>query len=172
MKTQVIPAQITTVEDKIAGNLNLTQLLILISPMLVIAFVFILLPPAMKVTGYKGIIFAVSVVLAVTLSLRIKGKVVINWLGILLLYNLRPKYYLYNKNETYLRKMDLLKRKRIKTQKADKALSKKKHKNPVIRSGIKDLVNFEDLISRSKVDLRYRSGKKGGVNVAFDQIKR
>ena len=32
MRTTVIPAQITTVEDKIAGSLNLTQILILMIP--------------------------------------------------------------------------------------------------------------------------------------------
>jgi len=29
MRTTIIPAQITTVEDKIAGSLNMTQILIL-----------------------------------------------------------------------------------------------------------------------------------------------
>jgi hypothetical protein len=34
MRTRVIPAQITTVEDRIAGNLNLTQILLLMIPVI------------------------------------------------------------------------------------------------------------------------------------------
>ena len=60
MRTTIIPAQITTVEDKIAGSLNMTQILILMFPVLWTAIVYLILYPAMKLTLYK--LPAISVV--------------------------------------------------------------------------------------------------------------
>ena len=83
MKTTIIPAQITTVEDKIAGNLNLTQIIILMIPVLWTAFVYVGLPPATKLSLYKLPLILLVVFVCMTLALRIKGKVVYNWLFIL-----------------------------------------------------------------------------------------
>ena len=53
MRTTIIPAQITTVEDKIAGSLNMTQTLIMMFPVLWTALVYILLFPSMKLTSFN-----------------------------------------------------------------------------------------------------------------------
>src|SRR5450830_86906 len=99
MRTTIIPAQITTVEDKIAGSLNMTQILILMFPVLWTATIYILCMPSMKLTPYKlGLIF-LAVIVCITLSLRIKEKIVAEWLGVFFTYHLRPKYWLYNKND-------------------------------------------------------------------------
>ena len=107
MRTRVIPAQITTVEDKIAGNLNLTQILVLMAPVFFSTVVYALFPPTLLLVWYKITLSLIAFVLCVILSLRIKGKVVLNWIVILLKYSLRPKYYVFNKNEQYLRTLDL-----------------------------------------------------------------
>jgi hypothetical protein len=39
MRTTVIPAQITTVEDRIAANLNLTQIILLLASLFVATFI-------------------------------------------------------------------------------------------------------------------------------------
>lgn len=171
MRTQVIPAQITTVEDKIVGNLNLTQLFILISPILVITGVYAFLPPTMKIVSYKVSIFIISIISAIALSLRIKGKVVINWLGILFTYNLRSKYYVYNKNEPLFREMALPHTEK-KRANSVKMVSVDENKEILPKSKIKELASFENLLDQNEVDFRYKTGKKGGINVAFDQIKR
>ncbi len=53
MKTQVIPAQITTIEDKIAGNFSLTQILLLMFPVFWAAAVYTLLSPSLQLAWYK-----------------------------------------------------------------------------------------------------------------------
>jgi hypothetical protein len=102
MRTQVIPAQITTVEDRIAGNFSLTQILILLAPVFLATMVFVVLPPTMVLTWFKGgliIVFGISIT---TLAVRIKGTLVLHWIVILLTYTIRPKYYVFNKNDAKL----------------------------------------------------------------------
>src|SRR3989339_1373948 len=107
MRTTIIPAQITTVEDKVAGSLNMTQVLILMTPILWTAIVYILLMPSMKLTSLKLVLIIISTATSGILALRIKDKIVAEWLGVLLKYRLRPKYYLFNKNDLTNRTIDI-----------------------------------------------------------------
>jgi hypothetical protein len=153
MRTTIIPAQITTVEDKVAGSLNMTQVLILMTPILWTAIVYILLMPSMKLTSFKLVLIIISTTISGILALRIKDKIVAEWLGVLLKYRLRPKYWLYNKNDITNRIVDvpdipdiaLVPRKSSK-----KAISKQK-----TEINIADLVRFEQLIDSGKVAVSY-----------------
>ena len=44
MRSTVIPAQITTVEDKIAGNFNLVQILLMMAPVLIATLLYTIIP--------------------------------------------------------------------------------------------------------------------------------
>ncbi len=170
MRTRVIPAQITTVEDKIVGNLNIAQMLMLMAPVFFTTLVYTLFPPTMSFVLYKLIMSLIVFMVCTTLSLRIKGKVIANWLAVLLRYNLRAKYYIYNKNEVYLRTIYLPEIEKQQVKQKSRALSKKKVKEPSVILNIQDLVSVENIISNGDLDLRYKTGKKGGLNVAFEQI--
>lgn len=154
MRTTIIPAQITTVEDKVAGSLNMTQVLILMTPILWTAIVYILLMPSMKLTSLKLVLIIISTTISGILALRIKDKIVAEWLGVLLKYRLRPKYWLYNKNDTTSRTIDIPDIPDIAL--VSRKLSKKnvsKHKTEI---NISDLVRFEQLIESGKVAVRYQ----------------
>ena len=172
MRTTVIPAQITTVEDKIAGSLNLTQILILMVPLFWSAIVYILFLPAMKLAWYKLPLVLVVLFICLILSMRIKDKVVLNWLMVLLSYNLRPKYYLFNKNEGYLRNLDLpvFEKKPLRFFKRSPVKKEVQSKLPNIGTG--DLIRLESLISDSRYSLIFKTGRKGGMNVAFKQVQK
>lgn len=103
MKTTVVPAQITTVEDKVAGNLSFTQLLLLVLPVFVIGAIFALLPPLFNFSLLKLATSIVVAVLCMSLAIRIKGKILMSWIAVITKYRLRPMYYLFNKNEAHLR---------------------------------------------------------------------
>lgn len=105
MRTTVIPAQITTVEDKVIGKLSFSQLILLTIPVILSGVIFALLPAKMSLTFYKlpVIIFCFSIF--GLLSLRIKGKLILDWIIIISKFNLRPRYYILNKNNTHLRKV-------------------------------------------------------------------
>lgn len=107
MRTTVIPAQVTTVEDTIAGNLTLTQINLLITPVLFSTIIYATLPQRMAFSPYKIPLIAILALVCIILSLRIKGRLVLNWLKILISYLLRPHLYLFNKNTTFSREVML-----------------------------------------------------------------
>jgi len=153
MRTTIIPAQITTVEDKVAGSLNMTQVLILMTPILWTAIVYILLTPSMKLTSLKLVLIIISTTISGILALRIKDKIVAEWLGVLLKYRLRPKYWLYNKNDISNRIVDI-------PDIPDIVLVPGKSSRKVMNKqkteiNIADLVRFEQLIDSGKVAVSY-----------------
>lgn len=175
MRTTVIPAQITTVEDKIAGSLNLAQIILLVVPVIWATVVYTIVPPIFKITWYKLPIVMVVAVFCVILSLRIKGKVVISWLGVLLRYNLRPKYWVYNKNDAYLRELYLPEFEKKKkffnfNFKFNKAPKKKEIKIKAKDFGIKDLIALKDFIHNPNYQLSLKPDSKGGLYVYLREI--
>ena len=154
MRTTIIPAQITTVEDKVAGSLNMTQVLILMTPILWTAIVYILLTPSMKLTSLKLVLIIISTTISCILALRIKDKIVAEWLGVLLKYRLRPKYWLYNKNDTTNRTIDILDIPDIAL--VSRKFSRKNVSKQKTEINISDLVRFEQLIDSGKVAVRYQ----------------
>jgi len=154
MRTTIIPAQITTVEDKVAGSLNMTQVLILMTPILWTAIVYILLMPTMKLTSLKLMLIIISTTISGILALRIKDKIVAEWLGVLLKYRLRPKYWLYNKNDITNRTIDIpdIPDIALVARKSSKK-NVNKHKTEI---NISDLVRLQELIDSGKVAVRYQ----------------
>ncbi len=153
MRTNIIPAQITTVEDKIAGSLNMTQILLLIAPVLWSALVYILLPNQMKLTGYKlPLILFVSIGLMV-LAIRIRGKIILEWLSVLIVYRLRPKIYVFNKNSLYERQIDLpeINNQVSNTKPIKKSIKSKKSDG----LSVTDLVKLETLMNSGKLAVSF-----------------
>lgn len=170
MRTKVIPAQITTVEDKIAGNLSLTQIMILISPVFLATIMYVLFPPSMQLVIYKVALTAIVALTCIFLSLRIDGVVVAQWLIILFKYNLRPRFYVFNKNDTYLRLLDLPKIVTKPRFAFRKVAVKEKVETTLSTVHISDAIKLEYALTSKKLDLKFRVAKKGGLNVAFQEI--
>lgn len=98
MKTISIPAQITTIEDRIAGNLTLTQLALLSSPVFVDLAIYAALPTPMHLYLYKLLLMILLTITLFTLAIRVKGTLIL-FLGLTLVrFKLRPKLYVFNKN--------------------------------------------------------------------------
>lgn len=152
MRTTIIPAQITTVEDKIAGSLNMTQILLLITPILVDALIFVALYPQNKINIYKSILMLVITAFLSLLALRIKGKIVLMWLTVLIIYQLRPKYYLFNKNSIYQRETDFVVNESIK----NKLIKKEKIiKTKNLDLSIIDLIKLERIMNSNKLAVNF-----------------
>ncbi len=168
MRTTVIPAQITTVEDKIVGSLTLSQIFILLIPVLWTTLVFGVLPPTTHLAWYKIPLILFVLVACLILSLRIKGKVVINWLVVILQYNLRPQYYLFDKNDTYLRDIEVVEK--VVQQKP--VAVKKEIAIAAKKFTIKDLKELEKFIHNPNYTFSLKPDKKGGLYVAVAQIQK
>lgn len=168
MRTTVIPAQITTIEDKIAGSLNLTQLILLMVPVFWTTIVYTILTPAMHVVWYKiPLVFAVLVI-SLSLAVRVNGVVVLNWLFVIMGYKLRPKLYIFNKNDTYLKELDLPTEPKpiINTAKKTRPSSV----TVAHKINVKDILLLQRFMKRRRMKLRYRSSAKGGLHVAFEHV--
>jgi hypothetical protein len=168
MRTTVIPAQITTVEDKIVGSLNITQLMLLMVPVFWTTIVYTLLTPAMHIVWYKIPMVLVVLIVSLGLAIRINGVVVFNWLFVILSYKLRPKLYVFNKNDIYLKELDL-------PIEPKPALKTAKSTQPSTVAGarkinVKDFLLLQRFMKRRKMKLRYRSNAKGGLHVAFEHV--
>ena len=162
MKTTVIPAQITTVEDKIAGNLNLTQIILLLSSLFVGTFVYTVLPNKIQFTAYKIPLIIFQFVLFAGLSIRIKGRIVLQWLIVLLRYWLRPRIYIFDKNELYLRNVQGLKQKSV-----ESAPNPSKQKSMDLMQGKSVPSEILMPLSEKQKRLGFKFGKKGKLNLAI-----
>jgi len=167
MRTQVIPAQITTVEDKIAGNLNLTQIMLLLFPAFWTTLVFTIVSPRLQFSLYKLPLVLSVLILCLVLAARIKGKVVLSWAFTIVRYNLRPKYYVFNKNDSYLRTLDLPTfEKKAKVQTKKETVVEEKVKTS---TSIGDLIKLDNLLKNPKYSFSFKETRKGGIDVAFEQ---
>lgn len=168
MKTTTVPAQVTTVEDRIAGSLNFTQLFILALPIFITGGMYIALPPFVKMPTYKIVIATTVLVVSLTLAIRIKGKLLIQWLLIIGRYNLRPRYFVYNKNANYLRSGTSQQTKQITVSKQPKKVLKPKL---LPNLNIAKRVQLETVISDPRARAHFEINKHGGLHVRITEVK-
>ena len=157
MKTSVVPAQVTTIEDRIIGNLGFSQILLLTIPVFLSASIFTLLPPILNGALYKYILMAILLVLCVILSIRIRGKIVAFWLVVIFRYNQRPKYYTYNKNTS------------IKKEIVSQSYKKRKK---TVQLDISTTMKARELIENPTANTRFETDKKGALHVRFTQVSK
>lgn len=166
MKNTVIPAQITTVEDKIAGNLNLTQIMLLMLPVFWGIVLYAMIYPQMKISVTKIILAVIVFIVSSILAIRVKGKLIVNWLIVILKFNLRPKYYLFDKNDSYLREIYLPV---FKTKKVVKTNKAKVTKKSIQITDEVETHKLNNLIKNQSIS--YKLDKGGAINVAFEQVR-
>lgn len=168
MKSTVVPAQVTTVEDKIAGNLTFNQMLLMTTPVFVSGVIFAFLPPFMSLSGYKLLLAVTFAAICLTLAIRIKGRIVMSWILILSKYNVRPRYFIYNKNDLHLRDATDKHAEPAPKQATTKKLNPKPNK---IQLPMKKMVWAEEVATNPSAQLEFKTTKKGGLRVYIQEIK-
>jgi len=168
MRTTVIPAQITTVEDKIAGNLNFTQILLLLSALMTDTFIYAVLPQRLHFTMYKLPLMAAATLLCLILSLRIKGRVVLNWFLLLSSYYLRPRFYIFNKNDPFSRKGIMF---ALDTEKPGRVKAVKTRRTKDKSLSLADFIKTRAVPASLRQELNFKFDRKGGLDVSFSEIK-
>ncbi len=169
MKTTVVPAQVTTVEDKIAGNLGVSQLLLLTVPVFGGSALFVVLPPFFSYSTYKVVLIVCIAVICGTLAIRIKGTILLLWAVILLRYNLRPRYYVFDKNDTHLREPEAgntqaeISEERTEPERAEVTLL------PPLRTA--DIVNAESILTNPAAKFRLEINRKGELSVHITEVQ-
>ena len=168
MKTTTVPAQVTTVEDRLAGNLSLTQLLLLVCPVFVSCLIYVVFPPFIKISIFKVSICALLFLFFAVMSIRIRGKIVMMWLLLVLKYRNRPRYYLYDKNDPVFRKSEDEPSKAVEPLKAQKP---EEDKQPVIDLATPDLARLEIAIADPRSNFNFKQTKNGVLSVHITEIQ-
>ncbi len=167
MKVTVVPAQVTTVEDRIMGNFSFSQMLLLVTPVFVSAALFAFLPPLMSGSIYKYVLMGFIVLLSCILAIRIKGKILAYWVVVLLRFNIRPKYYLYNKNSV-LHRLDYT---ATLKESAETNTVQIATPEPVPKLKLHETIHVLSALDNPASRLRFEATKKGGLNVRLTEIQ-
>ena len=168
MKATVVPAQVTTIEDRIMGNLGFSQLALFVVPVFVAAGLFIILPPVMHGSPYKYLVAILIGIVCGVLAIRVKGKIILLWLVTILRYNLRPKYYLFKKSTATYRE-DYRAHKPDTVEEANKQQTKQITQIPKL--AFHDAAYVLNTINNPESKLRFEMTKKGGLNVRLTEVE-
>lgn len=169
MRMTIVPAQITTVEDRIAGKIGLSQLLLLISPVFGGSSIFVILPPFFAYAVYKAVLITCVAVLCGLLAIRIKGKILLFWAITLLRYNLRPRYYLFNKNSTHAR--DIVLPADVEEDVTEETTTKVELPAKRINLTTAERVQIEDLLMNPAANVHITANKKGELRVHLTEVR-
>lgn len=168
MKATIVPAEVTSVEDKITANLSMSQLILFAMPMFMGALMYWILPPSMDYSPYKLVVIGLITVISFILAIRINGKIVLLWIITISRYNRRPKLYLFDKRTVYARE-DYPE---VKQEVRHKAATKKQSDfsvQPKLSIRESDFVysTLNDPIKR----LNFETNKKGELNVRITEVQ-
>jgi hypothetical protein len=94
MRISIVPAEMTSVKDKIIGNLELKQILLLATPLIFAIFTYIAIPPFNKTNSPKIILFIIFSFISSILSINISGELVLEIIINGFKYLIRPKIHL------------------------------------------------------------------------------
>jgi hypothetical protein len=165
MKSTIVPAQITTIEDRFSGNLSLQQILLLSSSVFIGFAIYVFLPPFLKLDSYKIVLMILMFFIISITAVRIKGKLVLFWIITILNYNRRSQYFVFNKNSMHCRENKS--NKEVKTD-TDKPMKKASIKRLPI--SFEDRSLLKELINKPLADISFSTGKKGELYVNFRKI--
>ncbi len=166
MKTTVVPAQVTTVEDKIAGNLTFIQIMLLIIPLIVGTIIYAITPPSMHLSTLKLILVVFQFCLFGSLAIRFKGKILMDWLVIVLKYAMRPRVYIFTKNDLTGRDVPVIKATDFKNRTAKKSSDK----NKKVAQEVDVNISNKSILDDSKVSISVKLSKKGGLDVSLKKV--
>ena len=94
MRISIVPAEMTSIQDKIIGDLNMNQVILLSTPLIFTILVYLFIPPFSKLSLLKMILCSISIISLAILSIKIDGKILLEHLKILISFFNRPRIYL------------------------------------------------------------------------------
>jgi hypothetical protein len=168
MKRSIVPAQITTVEDKVLGNLTPQQAGLISVPLVLGVLFYVVLPAHFHLELYKIVIIVGLELVGAILSIRINDQMLAFWVAMKVNYNLRPRYYIYNKNDPYLRHVPA---EPSKPKNAATLNATKVQHEAIPEIEVQRAVLIEEMMADERVNLRFKTTKKGRLHVVTNEIK-
>lgn len=168
MKTATVPAQITTVEDKTAGNLTLKQMLLLAGPIFIDFTIYALFPRMLKLNLYKLVLMSLITLITTAMAMRVKGKILIDWALAIYRYNSRPRYYVFDKNSMFLRANPYDLNDQVEREVVD---DKHTEQTNIVKLPPEEILRLETVLANELTRLYFTTNKKGELHVGITQIK-
>lgn len=169
MKTANVPAQITTIEDKIAGNLTLQQMALLGGPIFINFAIYAVLPHMLKLNAYKFILMLIITIGSSALAIRIKSKIIFSWAITICRYNIRPGYYVFSKSSTYLRNEAPLEINKSNLQKTP--VIKQTTQQETAQLSEEDLFKLSNILADQSANLSFATSRKDGLYVSISEVR-
>lgn len=166
-RSAIVPAQITTVEDKVFANLSFIQVALLGVPLLIGLAVTLFCLPFMKLAAYKVVIDALLLIPSL-FAIRRGDELLIYKLVRRVQFNRRARYFTFDKSDGYLRSSD---------EKQDLSVAVEAVKEEEIIAQdvpeipIADRVRLEAIMRDPQAGLRYVVGKNGRLDVIIQEVK-
>ena len=167
MKTTVVPAQITTVEDRIAGNFTFAQIFLMIIALILGTVAYVVLPPRMHLGSLKLALIVFQFLVIGGLAIRINSKIVAEWLATYVRYSKRPRHYVFTKNdETGREKFTVTKQPKEAVSQQKKVL-----KNTMPTIPLNEEAKVAGLLTNPSLTVSFELAKKGGIDVSLTPVK-
>lgn len=166
MKTTVVPAQITTVEDRIAGSLTLPQIILMVISLVIGVVIYAGIPPKMHLSAFKMTFIIIQFAVLGILAIRFNGKIVADWLILYLRYKSRPNRFVFTKNDLIYREIVPSKGATDNTEKQNSTNEEKKYTKPLT---LLEELNLKKILTNDSLSISFKPSKKGGMNVALKQ---
>ncbi len=167
MKTTVVPAQITSVEDRIAGNFTFAQVLLLVAALLIATFLYVGVGPRLHLTVWKLSLIGLQFGVFGGLAIRYNGKIFAQWLVIYLRFFSRPRQYVFTKKDLAERNILLPIVKRAKPSQRPKV--QVVQATPAL--SLLEQLRVDSLIENPSLSVSFELSKKGGIDVSLTPVK-
>ncbi len=168
MKTAIVPAQITTVEDRIAGNFTFSQLAVLTAPIVISASLYIITAPKLQLSVLKFFLMVAAFVVICPLAIRIQGKTLAAWLVTYIRYALRPRIYVHTKVDPIHRSADLGRSEAATETRTDD----EKRPSARIAQPVHEQLRIKELLEDPTMSVSFEFTQKGGIDVSLTPVKR
>ena len=169
MRSAIVPAQMTTVEDKVMGNLSLSQLLLLSLPIFIGSFVYFVFPPSLGAALYKTILIVVATLVLWAMAIRFKGRILLLWVITIGRYNLRPRHFVNDKNDVYLREPVLPADSDLESENEDTEVEETVMPAPAL--SFAETIFLEKIIADPQANLHFKADRKGELRVHINEDK-
>jgi len=168
MRITVVPAQITTVEDRVAGNFTFVQIVLMVIPLVIGALIYSSMAPKIHFNPAKLTLIAVDFFIFGIMAIRFNGKILADWLIIYLRYSARPRRYIFTKNDLIHREIIL----ETSEQTASSTIQTVEKKSKRQKSlSLLDQSKMDQLFAENALSVSFKISKKGGVDVSLKQTE-
>jgi hypothetical protein len=158
----VVPAQILTVEDKIAGSLSMRQLILIGTGVIGSGGIYLVMEPSNKASLLKALLLLAFNAATLGSAVRYKGSLLMDWAFVGLVYTFRPRHWIYDKQSTYLRDTE-----QQKSQEDNVAVEvEKTNIAPLPTVDLSTKIEIERLLRDPAKQVRYVN-TKGGLKIVF-----